>query len=394
MKRLVRLLSSWPRGRAASSSSSSSASSSAAAAPSHHRPGGGFRNPPEWRSSRDQGLLDFFRKALPHWDRNVRYAPQPVERVDFAALEAHARARAPPLLACWLGHVTFLVQSHGLRVLTDPLFSARASPVSFAGPKRFTPAAAQAAELPQPLDAVVVSHAHYDHLDEASVRALLALRAPPRSWVVPLGLGAILRAWGAPAERVHERDWYGSVNIARDGGRLRVTVVPAQHGSARTPFDKDATLWCGFYLRFSSSSGEGGGGGGKTAFFAGDTGYRTVEQGDARGSAAEEAAPRCPAFREMRERLGAPDLALLPIGAYSPRGFMSSVHASPEDAVLMFEDLGARRAVAMHWGALPLTDEPVDAPPARLAAELERRGHRSDAFVALRCGATWREQED
>ena len=382
--RLARLLS------GASFSSAAAATAAAAAAPSHHRPGGGFRNPPEWRSSRDQGPLDFFRKALPHWDRSVQYTPQPVERVDFAALEAHAQARAPLLRACWLGHVTFLVQSHGLRVLTDPLFSARASPVSFAGPKRFTPAAAQAAELPQPLDAVVISHAHYDPLDEASVRARLALRAPPRSWVVPLGLGAILRAWGAPAERVHERDWYGSVAVG-EGGRLQVTVVPAQHGSARTPFDKDATLWGGFYLRFSSS--EEGGRGGKTAYFAGDTGYRTVEQEDARGSAAEEAAPRCPAFREMRERLGAPDLALLPIGAYSPRGFMSSVHASPEDAVLMFEDLGARAAVAMHWGALPLTDEPVDAPPARLAAELTRRGHRSDAFVALRCGATWREHD-
>ena len=361
---------------------------SSLARPSHHAPNGDFRNPPEWGSAREQGVLDFFTKALPHWDRSVVFAPEPVQPVDFAALEAGALSGEARVAAAWIGHVTFVVQSHGARVLTDPLFGERASPVPFAGPKRFMPAAAQASDLPagRALDAVVISHAHYDHLDAGSVRALLALRAPPRAWVVPLGLGASLRRWGAPAARVHEIDWWQGVDVAP---ALRITAVPAQHGSARTPFDRDQTLWCGFWLRFGGAGTPSP----RSVYFAGDTGYRSVEQGAAAGSAEELAAPRCPAFREMRARLGAPDLALLPIGAYSPRGFMSSVHASPEDAVCIFEDVGARSAVAMHFGALPLTDEPNGAPAARLAAELARRGHDARAFVALRCGETWRESE-
>jgi len=253
-------------------------------------------------------------------------------------------------------------------------------PVSFAGPARFTPAAAAVGALP-PVDAVVISHSHYDHLCVESVRALLALPTPPRAWVAPLGEGALLRKWGAPARAVFELDWWQRADL--DHG-LRITAVPAQHGSARSAWDKDATLWCGFDVAF--------GGGARRVFFAGDTGYRAVPQDTPPGSAAEAAAPTCPAFREVRARLGAPDLALLPIGAYSPRGFMSAVHASPEDAVEMLLDLGATRAIGMHYGALPLTDERVEDAPARLRAALRARGLDDARFVTLPAvGAVWRE---
>jgi N-acyl-phosphatidylethanolamine-hydrolysing phospholipase D len=352
-------------------------------APSHHRPGGGYRNPPEWLSSRIIGPIDFITKALPHWDRSTRFLPQRVVQPDLAALERSLAEAAPRVEATLLGHCTFIIQSNGYRVLCDPFFSERASPLSFAGPKRFTPAPCRVSDLAgAPFDAVVLSHSHYDHLDEGSVRELLALPAPPRSWIVPIGLGQYLRAWGVAADLIVELDWW---EAARPSPHLCITATPAQHGSARTAFDKDETLWCGFHIDFGEKERR------RTVYFTGDTGYRTVEQGTAAGSAAEREAPVCPAFREIRERLGAPDLALLPIGAYSPRGFMSSVHASPEDAVRMFEDLGAKRAIAMHWGALPLTDEPVDAPPARLVAELKRSGHAAHLFVAISAGETWRE---
>ena len=352
-------------------------------APSHHRPGGGFRNPPEWTSARTIGPLDFFLKALPHWQMGTQFLAQPVAQPDLAALERSVAEAAPQVEVTLLGHCTFIVQSNGKRVLTDPFFSDRASPLSFAGPKRFTPAPCRVSDLAgAPFDAVIISHSHYDHLDEGSVRELASLRTPPRTWTVPIGLKKYLIRWGVKADLIVELDWW---QAARLSPRLCVTAVPAQHGSARTAFDKDETLWCGFLLDFGTNERR------RTVYFSGDTGYRTVEQCVAAGSAAESQAPVCPAFRNIRERLGAPDLALLPIGAYSPRGFMSSVHASPEDAVRMFEDLGAKQAVAMHWGALPLTDEPVDAPPARLAAELKRSGHAADAFVAINAGETWRE---
>lgn len=355
---------------------------------SHHAPGGGFCNPPEWGSHRDVGPIDFFTRALPHWDISTVYIPQPIETPDFAAL---SRAR---FAAMWLGHCTFVLALGRTRVLTDPFFSQRASPVSFAGPSRFTPAPSRVSELPL-IDVVAISHSHYDHLDKESVRALLRAPCPPRLWVVPLGVDALLRDFGVPQTAIRALDWWQSTTTLDGTGdgdgdgdadavaaseKVVFTLVPAQHGSARTMFDRNATLWGGFYMQSSE----------KTVYFAGDTGYRAVEHSVAPGSAAEAAAPHCPAFREMRARLGAPDLALLPIGAYSPRGFMSTVHASPEDALDIFDDVGAAAAIGCHFGSLPLTDERVDEPPERLARAIERHGGESAKnFVCLRNGGLW-----
>lgn len=340
--------------------------------PSHHAPGGGFRNPPEWKSHQNAGALDFVTKALPYWDFRARFTSLAVVTPDFTNFtRAHFGA-------LWINHCTFLLALGRARVLTDPFFSDRASPVSFAGPARYTAAAATISELPA-LDAVCISHSHYDHLDERSVRELQRAPTPPRAWVVPLGVGAILESFGVARDKIHELDWWSSVTL----GDLTITCTPAQHGSARTAFDRNKTLWAGFVVKGGADTG------GKQVYFSGDTGYRAVEQSTVTGSAEESAATVCPAFKETRARLGAPDLALLPIGAYTPRGFMSTVHASPEDAVSMLLDLEARNAIAMHFGSLPLTPEPVTEPIERLALELARRGIPPERFVVMRHGDVW-----
>lgn len=343
--------------------------------PSHHAPGGGFRNPPEWRSHQPAGALDFFTKALPHWNWSTRFNSLAVVVPDF---DAFVRAH---FAALWINHCTFLLALGTARVITDPFFSERASPFSFAGPARYTAAAATVGELPA-LDAVLISHSHYDHLDFFSVRELIKVPKPPRVWIVPLGVGEILESFGVARDKIRELDWWDSVTI----GELTYTCVPAQHGSARTAFDRNKTLWAGYVVKGGADIA------GKQVYFSGDTGYRAVEQSALAGSPAEEAAIVCPAFKEIGARLGAPDLALLPIGAFTPRGFMSTVHASPEDAVSMFLDLGARAAVAMHFGSLPLTPEPVSEPPERLALELKRRGIDAEKFKVLRHGEIWSEK--
>ena len=345
--------------------------------PSHHAPSGGFRNPPEWASHKDVGPYEFFTQALPYWNFSTRYIPQPIEIPDFEAL------RKAQFAALWLGHCTFVLAVGRARILTDPFFSLRASPFSFAGPARFTRAPAAVVELP-PIDAVVISHSHYDHLDAEAVRALLLLPLPPRIWVVPLGLDTLLKGLGVPASLIRVLDWWEDVTFTdADNTAIVITLVPAQHNSARTIWDKNQTLWGGFYVANSL----------KKIYYSGDTGYRAVGQNTIAASEEEDAAPRCPVFKEMRARLGAPDLALLPIGAYSPRGFMSTIHASPEDAVEIFQDVGAVTAIGCHFGTLPLTDERVDEPPERLARALARRGKAVNDFICLCNGGMWEERK-
>jgi N-acyl-phosphatidylethanolamine-hydrolysing phospholipase D len=401
--------------------SSSSTPSAATPTPSHHDPkGSGFRNPPEWGSYVDHGPLDFFTQALPEWRRLKEYA-LPIRAIDWEAI----RRRAPPpttfsVQCTWIGHVTFLLQLGGRTVLTDPVFSAYASPVQFAGPRRFTPPACQVEDLP-PIDAVCVSHNHYDHLDYRGVVRLiekeakdLASAAPGFSgttFFVPLGLKATLDSFGVRPARVVELDWWQSSVLEAPGAGagagagvlpLTVTAVPAQHQSARTIWDRNATLWCGFTFEVKKEEKEGGLGaspapdsatttpGRVAVYFSGDTGYRSVPSGTLPYSEAETTAVTCPAFREIGARLGPFDLALLPIGAYSPRTFMSSFHASPEDAVEMHGEVRSRKSVGMHWGTFPLTDEPIEEPPRRLAEAARRKGLADEEFVALEHGETVR----
>ena len=263
-----------------------------------------------------------------------------------------------------VGHASVLIQIAGLNVLTDPVWSERVSPVSFLGPKRVTAPGIRFEDLP-PIDLVLLSHSHYDHCDLATL-SRLSKRFGPRI-VAPLGLDVLLR------RRIHDvdvvtGDWGDEIALPAPatassgtdrGGEARIAIVPAQHWSRRSWSDTRMTLWCGFVLKA----------GGRSVYFAGDSGY-----GDGR------------IFRAVRERHGAPDLALIPIGAYAPRWFMEHQHMNPEEAVRVFEDVGAGHAVAIHWGTVQLTDEPRGEPVERLAEAAERISLPARRFVALTPG--------
>lgn len=178
-----------------------------------------------------------------------------------------------------------------------------------------------------------------------------------------------------------ELDWWESHPIDCGGGRTgTATLTPGQHHSGRTLWDRFQTLWGGFAVR---------GGGGRNFYFSGDTGYRSVPKGVKQGDAVAEARyPACPAFKEIGERLGPFDVAALPIGAYSPRWFMSSVHAAPHEAVLMHADVRAKNSVAMHWGTFPLTDESTDEPPRLLREAADAAGIGADKFATMDVGET------
>ena len=278
------------------------------------------------------------------------YGAIPVEQPDRAYLNAN---RACPSVT-WIGHATTLLQLGGLNVLTDPQFSERAFPFQWMGPKRRVAPAIRAAELPR-IDLVVISHNHYDHLDRDSVLALNAQRGGPPLFLVPLGVEAWMRAQGI--ERVEALDWWST----RQVGPVDVHFVPAQHWSARTPFDRNETLWGGWVLRTPGFS----------AYFAGDTGYS-------------------PDFADIGRRFGGFDVALIPVGAYLPRWFMKDQHVDPAEAVRIHRDVGSRLSIGIHWGTFELTDEPLDAPIGELASALAAAGVAPEHFVLLRHGQTRR----
>jgi L-ascorbate metabolism protein UlaG (beta-lactamase superfamily) len=253
----------------------------------------------------------------------------------------------------WVGHATVLLRVGGLSVLTDPQFSERASPVAFAGPKRVVPPVPALSELPH-IDAVVVSHNHYDHLDLASVRALAAQAGGSPRFFVPLGLKDWFERRGI--RDVTEMDWWQSQNL----GHLKIDLVPVQHWSKRTLRDTNQTLWGGWVLRHPELS----------FFFAGDTGYSKD-------------------FQDIRAKFGGFDLAAIPIGAYAPRWFMQIMHIDPAEAVQVHKDVNARQSLAIHWGTFAnLTDEILYEPPQRLAEERAKAGLTEEDFFVLRHGET------
>ncbi|WP_287002592.1 MBL fold metallo-hydrolase [Sphingobium sp.] len=258
--------------------------------------------------------------------------------------------RVQGLRVTMVGHATLLIQFAGLNVLTDPLWSDRASPVSFAGPQRVTKPGIAFQDL-TPIDGVLLSHNHYDHLDIATLKALQARDAP---WIVtPLGNDTIIRRH-IPAAQMFAGDWGDGFDVAKGA---RVHIAPAIHWSSRNGRDRRMALWGGFMLRVE----------GRLVYFAGDTGYGTGTM-----------------FRRLREEYGRPDLAILPIGAYDPRWFMADQHINPEEAVEILVDLDAVAAVGMHWGTFKLTDEPFDEPVQRLHAALQKRRIDPSRFTALR----------
>lgn len=257
-----------------------------------------------------------------------------------------ALARDPSLT--WIGHATFLVRMDGVTFLTDPMFSDRASPVSFAGPPRLVPPGVPLDALPA-VDFVLLSHDHYDHADVQSVKQLAARGA---SFVVPLGLGEWVRRSGGTAL---ELDWWQQLELQG----IRIHAVPAQHFSGRSLGGRDRRLWTGWVVT----------GGTRRFYHAGDTGYS-------------------PDFVTIGERLGPIDLAVVPIGAYLPSAIMHFVHTTPEEALRVGLDVRARHIAAMHFGTFDLADEPLDEPPRRFRAEAERLGLAPDRAWILNIGET------
>lgn len=245
----------------------------------------------------------------------------------------------------WIGHATFLFTLGGKRILVDPIFAPRIGPVA-----RLTPPGLPIEELP-PIDIVLVTHNHRDHLDPWT---LSRLGSGP-AYVTPLGNGALLGKLGA--DKVTELDWWKSVSL----GPLEITLVPARHWSMRFPWDRNDALWGGFVVR----GPEG------TVYHSGDTAFFD-------------------GFSEIGERLGPIDWAMLPIGAYEPRWFMKPQHMGPEDAVEAARLLGARHLVAMHWGTFRLTDEPLAEPPILTRARYLEQGGDENLLWILDVGETRR----
>jgi L-ascorbate metabolism protein UlaG (beta-lactamase superfamily) len=258
-----------------------------------------------------------------------------------------ANSHGPRASITWIGHATLLVQAGGVNVLTDPVFS---DDVGALFP-RLAPPGIALGDLP-PIDVVLISHNHRDHLDEESVLAL----GPSVHYVVGLGLGRWFTQRGLT--KVTELDWWQSADIAgRRGGTVHVTMVPSQHWSQRLADDQDRTLWGGYVVD----------GGGQRFYFAGDTGYPA-------------------AFAEIGRRLPGITFALLPIGAYAPRWFMRASHMSPDEAALAFRALGARWLVPMHWATFRLSDEPMAEPPELLYKAM---GALKNRILYLPIGGSW-----
>ena len=327
------------------------------AADAHHAPNGGFRNP--WPNSEPPAWRDVVRMLSGSWRGR---APTPGRGTFPVAKPAivYPRGNSTDVAATWIGHSTVLLQFGGVNVLTDPVFCQRAFPVQWLGPRRVMDPAVPLAQLP-PLDVVLLSHNHYDHLDRSAVRQI-ARSHPHATWVVPLKLGAYVRDCGV--REIVELDWWQEASI----GSLRVTATPARHMSARRLGDRNRTLWCGFALEAA----------GVRLFFAGDTAYH-------------------PEFGEVGARCGPFDFVMIPIGAYEPRWFMQRVHVNPDEAVQIYQDLCAAHPnahaplmLAIHWGTFRLTTEAMEAPPRRTLARWREIGLDADRLWVARFGETRR----
>ncbi|HEY4863561.1 MAG TPA: MBL fold metallo-hydrolase [Xanthobacteraceae bacterium] len=291
-------------------------------------------------------LLRFFSGSGEKWPERApsSYSDRPPARVEGKAIRVS-----------YVGHASVLVQTAGLNILCDPVWSERASPFSFAGPKRVNDPGIAFEALP-PIDLVLVSHCHYDHLDVATLSRLAAAHRP--RVITPLGNDAIMYAYD-PAIRAEAHDWNERIDLGRG---FAATPVPTRHWSARGLFDRDKALWASFVIETPSGK----------IYFVGDSGYGEGHY-----------------FKTARERHGPFRLAILPIGAYEPRWFMQDQHMNPEEAVQALADCGADFALAHHHGTFKLTYEAIDAPRKALVAALKTAGVSSERFRALWPGEVW-----
>jgi N-acyl-phosphatidylethanolamine-hydrolysing phospholipase D len=271
----------------------------------------------------------------------------------------------------WIGHASLLVQIAGQNILIDPVFSRRVSPVRFAGPRRHQPPGLSVAQLP-PIDLVLISHNHFDHLDRPSVRAVHRRerqRRPDRSltFVVPKGIDGWMARnvpgviAGGAARTAHGLEWHEHHRVPTATGDLELHFLPVQHWSSRSALRRNDTPWGSWAIVHPSFR----------FWFSGDLGYSSDPQ-------------------QIGARFGGFDFAAIGIGAYAPRWFMSPQHIDPAQAVQVMLDVGARAAIGVHWGTFPLSDESLDEPPRELAAAVAARGLPPDRFTVLQHGETRR----
>ena len=261
------------------------------------------------------------------WSFN-RENPSP-EYLEIRKLKDPSILRKGNPYAFWIGHASFLVFNGDITILFDPIFSERASPLKFAGPKRLIKPALKISELPK-VDIIAISHNHYDHLDIPSLKKIQK-RFPNVKILIPKGDKKLLRKYNL--KNGEEFVWWQDTKISN----TTLTFTPTQHWSARGLGDRNKSLWGSWFLSYDK----------KNIFHAGDTGYSKD-------------------FKEIRKRLGSVDFAMIPIGAYAPKWFMGYSHVNPEEALNIAIDLNAKESVGMHWGTFILTDEPVLEPRTRL----------------------------
>jgi N-acyl-phosphatidylethanolamine-hydrolysing phospholipase D len=328
------------------------------ALPPHHGPDGRFRNP--WPGT-IEGRKSF--RELLRWQRERRRNPAlptpppsafPAARPQIASsLPAGEHARIT-----WVGHSSFLIQLRGHNILTDPVWSERVSPFRGIGPRRITPPGVAMEMLP-PIDVVLLSHDHSDHLDEPTVRRVAKRYGSAVTWVTPLRYVEWLAKRGI--RNVIELDWWQEATIGTGADALHIRALPAQHWTQRSWRDAFLRLWCSFALTAAD---------GTRIYFGGDSGYG-------------------PVYSEIAERESPFDALLLPIGAYDPRWFMAPAHMNPEDAVQAYRDLGAAGAfIPMHWGSFRLADDPPLEPPARLRTAWSAAALPGERLRVLRHGET------
>ncbi len=282
----------------------------------------------------------FLSRKPAQWPKHIDIDNQdiPMPRLSEDALEA-----------TFINHSTVLLQWSNINILTDPIWSERCSPLSWIGPRRVHPPGIDFEHLP-PIDLILLSHNHYDHMDIPTLKRLQAKNNP----LIITGLGNRLLLKKHGFEKVYELDWWQEIELENG---LKVIFVPAQHFSGRHLGDRDSTLWGGFILQQPHG----------VVYFAGDTGYG-------------------PHYRQIKERFGSPLLSILPIGAYQPRWFMQPAHQSPQEAVLAHRILGTHRSLAIHFGTFPLSDEQIEDPSSALTQALSLQQIPQEAFIIPKPG--------
>ncbi|KAJ4345408.1 uncharacterized protein N0V89_011538 [Didymosphaeria variabile] len=354
--------------------------------PAHHvgAPPTSFRNP--W-SSYSRSTFNKFLNMRFNTPKN--FVAVPTDRVGLVEVrKPDFGGENNGLKATWIGHASFLIETtktegaqRGIRILLDPVWSERVGPYGVVGPVRFTPPPCPLEDLPE-IDAVCISHDHYDHLDSNTLKNLNARHHGNLKFFCGLGVKAVLTGLGVgiKAEQVTELDWWDTVRIDKEGtSSVELVSTPAQHRSGRTPWGFDGTLWCSWVVREPSEEG-------KRLFFAGDTGYCHVTSND-EPSHHNAPHPPCPAFAEIGDLYGPFDLALLPIGCYQPRSLLSPQHASPDDSIAIHHDVRSKKSIGMHYGTIrggiSMNYEPVTEPAQRFQKAVEAAGLRWGKDVGL-----------